>query len=281
MRTVMMIAMLVGAAATIGAQERLADQLRKGIVQEEASQNLEKAIQAYQAIVAQYDEERKTAGTALFRLAECYRKAGRREQAVAAYQRVLREFTDQAAMVESSRQQLATFGVSDSRPATARPSATAVDARRQMARPREVPPERPRASTESPMGSLETTKIEMDLMDKRLADLQAKVGVGLASPADYEELQAQQRLLVQRYQEQAREREAVERAAETQRSLTQQMIRSVEAEILLLRQRIAAIEKNISANIGPPQQETEMFQLRRDLLGLERRLDELKASLRR
>jgi tetratricopeptide (TPR) repeat protein len=293
MRTVLMIAMLVGAAATASAQERLADQLRKGIVQEEASQNLDMAIQAYESIVAQFDEARKTAGTALFRLAECYRKAGKREQAMAAYQRVVREFSDQAAMVESSRQHLAAFGVSDSRPAMARPATGPAVARRQMEVSRkvsperqvkvarEVPPEPARASMQRPMGSLEATKIEIDLMSKRLADLQKKVDIGLASRTDYEELQAQQLILVQRYQEQARERDANERAAQESRLLNQQMIKSVEAEIQLIQQRIAAIERNISANVGPPQQETEMFQLRRDLLGLQRRLDELRAELKR
>ncbi len=114
MRTMLTVAFIVCSAALSGAQERLADQLRKGIVQEEASQNLDKAIAAYKAIVAQYDQDRQTAATALYRLAECYRKTGKRDQAVAAYQRVVREFPDQAALVEPSRQQLASaYGITE------------------------------------------------------------------------------------------------------------------------------------------------------------------------
>jgi len=285
MRTVLMVAMLVTAAAAPAfAQERLADQLRKGIVEEEAGQNLDKAIQAYQAVVARYDQDRKTAATAVFRLAECYRKAGKREQAIAAYQRVVREFADQSAIVEPSRQQLAaTYGVVDSR--EARPSAAATrEPRGQAPRivsPREVRPERQEATRERPAGSLEATKLEIDLLTKRLADVQKKVELGLLSPSDFEELRGQQAILLHQYQEQAKERDANLRADQESRLLTQQMIRSVEAEIVLLQQRIAQIEKNISANVGPPQQETEKFQLQRDMLGLQRRLDELKSSLKR
>ena len=91
MKTLLTVAILLGAATFAGAQDRLADQLRKGIVQEEVNQNLTKAIEAYQAIVAQFDEERKTAASALYRLAECSRKAGKREQAQESAQRELRD----------------------------------------------------------------------------------------------------------------------------------------------------------------------------------------------
>jgi len=69
-----------------GAQEKTADQLRKAIVEEEVNQNLDKAIQAYQGIVAQYEEQRKTAATALMHLADCYRKQGKADVAVKTYQ---------------------------------------------------------------------------------------------------------------------------------------------------------------------------------------------------
>lgn len=283
MRTALMVAMLVAAAAPALAQERLADQLRKGIVEEEASQNLDKAIQAYQSIVARYDEDRKTAGTALFRLAECYRKAGKREQAIAAYQRAVREFADQSAIVEPSRTKLATtFGVVDSR--EVRPSAAATrEPRGQALRtvsPREVRPERQEATRQGPTGSLEVTKVEIDLLGKRLADVQKKVELGMVPPSDYEELRAQQAILVQRYQEQVKERDANERAAQESRALTQRMMKSVESEIMLVQERIMNIQKNVSAGVASPQ-DTELLQLRRDLLGLQRRLDELRAALKR
>jgi tetratricopeptide (TPR) repeat protein len=279
MRTVLMVAILVGAAATAAAQDRLADQLRKGIVQEEASQNLDKAIQAYRAIVAQYDEERKAAGTALYRLAECYRKAGKHEQADAAYQRVLREFSDQGAIVESSRQQV----LHEVRPETVRPSAVAADAlRAEVRRKAEVrAAERPMEVTpERPAGSPEETKLDLELLEKRMADVRAKVEIGVAAPLDYQALQATYQKLKQRYEQQLNERQASERAAQEERLLTQNMMKSVQAEILLVQERIADIEKRVAAGLVSTQ-DSELLQLKRDLLGLQRTLDQLRAGLKR
>ena len=86
-----------------GAQDPLAETLRKGVVQEETNQNLDAAIQAYQSVLTQFGEERKTAATALFRLAECYRKQGKNDPAIAAYKRVVEEFADQTKLAEQSR----------------------------------------------------------------------------------------------------------------------------------------------------------------------------------
>jgi len=263
MRTALLVAMLVAAAAPALAQERLADQLRKGIIEEEASQNLDKAIQAYQAIVARYDEDRKVAGTALFRLAECYRKAGKREQAITTYQRVVREFADQAAIVETSHQQLATLGATDVREVRAARGPVPVT-RERAVRPREVTPERARASTETPTGSLEATKLETQRVYQQLVRAQGLLEKGLITPSDVQEVQARLAALQQR----ARQQEA-------EILLTQQMIRSVEAEILLVQERIMNIQKNVSAGVASPQ-DTELLQLRRDLLGLQRKLDELR-----
>jgi tetratricopeptide (TPR) repeat protein len=95
-----------------GAQDPLAEALRKGIVQEETNQNLDAAIQSYQSLLTQFGEERKTAATALFRLAECYRKQGKNDLAVAAYKRLVSEFADQTKLAEQSRTVLAqTFKV--------------------------------------------------------------------------------------------------------------------------------------------------------------------------
>lgn len=95
-----------------GAQDPLAEALRKGVVQEESNQNLDAAIQAYQSVLTQFGEDRKTAATALFRLAECYRKQGKNDLAAAAYSRVVQEFADQTKLAEQSRTVLAqTFKV--------------------------------------------------------------------------------------------------------------------------------------------------------------------------
>jgi len=113
MKTTLALAILMLPASLAGAQDKMAEQLRKGIVEEEANQNLDKAIQLYQPILAQFDEERKTAATTLFHLAGCYRKQGKTDQAIAAYKRVVQEFPDQNKLADASRTHLSkTFGIS-------------------------------------------------------------------------------------------------------------------------------------------------------------------------
>jgi hypothetical protein len=77
--------------------------LRKGVVEEESKHNLTAAIQEYQAVLSQFGEARQTAATALFRMAESYRKLGKNDQAMAAYRRVTQEFADQSKLAEQSR----------------------------------------------------------------------------------------------------------------------------------------------------------------------------------
>jgi tetratricopeptide (TPR) repeat protein len=99
-------ALLVVAAGLCAGQDKMAEAVRKGIVEEETNRNLNAAIQSYQSVVTQYDEDRKYAATALFRIAECYRKQGKNDQATAAYKRVVQEFGDQAKLAEQSRSHL-------------------------------------------------------------------------------------------------------------------------------------------------------------------------------
>ena len=97
------------ACGTVGfAQEHMADTLRNGILEEDSKQNPRGAIQQYQVVLTQFAEARQTAATALFRMAECYRKQGNRPQAIAAYQRVLKDFSDQTKLASQSRTLLAT-----------------------------------------------------------------------------------------------------------------------------------------------------------------------------
>jgi hypothetical protein len=105
-RTVMAIVLT---CAPIGfAQEHMADTLRSGILEEDSKQQPGAAIQQYQAVMTQFAETRQTAATALFRMAECYRKLGSRTQAIAAYQRLLKDFPDQSKLAAQSRTLLAT-----------------------------------------------------------------------------------------------------------------------------------------------------------------------------
>ena len=102
------IAIMLASAATGLAQEHMADTLRNGILVEDAKQNPRGAIQQYQAVMTEFAAARQTAATALFRMAECYRKQGNRPQAIAAYQRLLKDFADQGKLAAQSRTLLAT-----------------------------------------------------------------------------------------------------------------------------------------------------------------------------
>src|SRR3989441_1930760 len=92
--------------------DALNEALQKGLLEEEANHNLDTAIQAYQSVINHYDDQRKIAATAVFRLGECYRKQGKTNEAVAQYQRVGRDFTDQDALVKLSAQNLSALGTS-------------------------------------------------------------------------------------------------------------------------------------------------------------------------
>ena len=84
--------------------------LQKGLFEEEANQNLPAAIQAYESLLVASDEQRKLTATALFRLGECYRKLGQTNDAIAQYQRLIRDFTDQTTLATLSRQNLVGLG---------------------------------------------------------------------------------------------------------------------------------------------------------------------------
>src|SRR5580765_905868 len=95
--------LLTFADAPARAAETPADLLRKGLFEEEANQNLDAAIKAYQAIIDQLDEQRKIASTAVFRLAESYRKLGKTNEAAAQYEHVLRDYSEQTNLVALSQ----------------------------------------------------------------------------------------------------------------------------------------------------------------------------------
>ncbi len=284
MRTLLTMAMIVGAAALAGAQARPAEQLKKAIVQEETGQSPEKAIQAYQAIVAQYDEDRKVAATALYRLAESYRKAGMRTEAQAAYQRVVREFSDQTAFADPSRRQLVgTFGVSEAR--TTRESEALLRSQRDLAAAR-AELERSRASelrysrelattTErsSRPASIEEAKLELAMTERRMADIKTKVEIGVEPKSSLDELMLRYEKDKARYTQLLFERQM-------SRTLSQQTLKSIEAEMQLVTQQIETMQKRVETGTLSPA-DPAMLQLQRDLLALQRKADEVSASIRK
>ena len=103
---VQFVVLLSASVRLAGAADNPNEALQKGLLEEEANHNLDAAIQAYQTVINQFDDQRKIAATAVFRLGECYRKQGKTNEAVAQYQRVGRDFTDQDALVKLSAQNL-------------------------------------------------------------------------------------------------------------------------------------------------------------------------------
>src|SRR5947208_4352 len=107
---VLFVMLLIASACGAGAADNVNEALQKGLLEEEANRNLDAAIQAYQSVVNQFDNHRKIAATAVFRLGECYRKLGKTKEAAAQYQRVLQDFSDQDNLVGPSEKMLASFG---------------------------------------------------------------------------------------------------------------------------------------------------------------------------
>src|SRR5439155_10238882 len=119
-------------AALLGGPARLAsgadtpvEALQKGLLEEEANHNLDAAIQSYQSLINQFEDQRKVAATAVFRLGECYRKQGKTNDAVAQYQRVVRDFSDESTLATLSRQNLASLGSAPATSGQATPSSAA------------------------------------------------------------------------------------------------------------------------------------------------------------
>jgi ankyrin repeat protein len=104
---VLLSGLLVALTNLVGAGTNdLTSALQKGLFEEEANHDLAAAIQAYQSVIAQFDRDRKLGATAVFRLGECYRKLGNTNEALAQYERIVREFADQTPLAELSRQHL-------------------------------------------------------------------------------------------------------------------------------------------------------------------------------
>ena len=57
--------MFIAAQFSFAATNDLSTMLQKGLFEEEANHNLSAAIQAYQSVVSQLDEDRKLAATAV------------------------------------------------------------------------------------------------------------------------------------------------------------------------------------------------------------------------
>src|SRR5512136_759100 len=93
-------------SAGASTQENPNDLFQKALAKERAEGNLEEAIQLYRQVVQKFGNDRPLAAKALVQIGRCYERLGK-DEARHAYDRVLRDFGDQAQQVEEARARLA------------------------------------------------------------------------------------------------------------------------------------------------------------------------------
>jgi tetratricopeptide (TPR) repeat protein len=282
---IIVVAAFVLVAGKADGQERLSDQLRKGIAQEESGRDVEQAVRTYEALLAQFDGERQAAATAQYRLAECYRKLGRKEQAIAAYRRVVREFPEQAVLVESSRRQLSeSFGLSDARPSG--DAAEILQRRRELSGTRTLDPSRIReeaGGSRAPLAvmpadharSLAAAKAELDLLEKRVGDMQRRVTAGSASEASLRDLEREFGDASRRYEDLMAERRANAPSVAEPGGSSRESLAAVEQEMRMVEARLGVLQQKVAAGTLAPD-DADLARLQGELAELQRRAAELK-----
>ena len=110
MKTTILAILLTLTSAFAQEPTPIEKKLQQALFAEEGKRDLDKAIEAYNAVITDYDEQRKFAATAIFRLAECYRKKDQKEQAIAAYQRLLKEFPGEGTLNRLAQENLVALG---------------------------------------------------------------------------------------------------------------------------------------------------------------------------
>ena len=110
MKTIILAAILFSFSCATHAEDSIDKKLQRALFAEEGTRDLDKAIEAYQAVIADYDTQRKFAATAIFRLAECHRKKEQKEPAIATYRRLLKEFPEEETLARLAKENLAALG---------------------------------------------------------------------------------------------------------------------------------------------------------------------------
>lgn len=204
--------------------DSLTDRFRRGLLEEEANRDLGTAIRHYESVISELDAHREMLATAVFRLGECYRKQGLTNQAVQQFERVVRDFSDLRTLVTLSTTSLAALGRSSSAPPRTRMSEPALQEQRKLLEEEIALVERKIATQEKaarngvldPAEILKTSRErlrllrqlsalsdsvesrderrrsldeEIQLMQKRLGELQKQVEVGVLSPTETLDMQ--------------------------------------------------------------------------------------------
>ncbi len=108
LRTVFGI-LVVGVVAAIYAQtasESPSELLEKGIYNQDTKGDLDSAIAIYQQVVAAASSNQTLAAQAQFRLGQCYLKKNRPADATAAFEKLIRDFPNEKALIAQAREYL-------------------------------------------------------------------------------------------------------------------------------------------------------------------------------
>ncbi len=100
------ILLAISLCASLGFAQGGYDLFQKALVKERAEGNLKAAIQILERIVKQYPNDRELAAKSLVEMGNCYEGLGKSE-ARQAYERVLRDYSDQSAAANEARARLA------------------------------------------------------------------------------------------------------------------------------------------------------------------------------
>lgn len=233
------VALAISAACL--ASEPLSKALEQGLIEEEVNRDLNAALRAYESAVSGFDEQRKGAAAALYRLAECYRKLGRTNDAVVQYRRVLAEFADQTALAGLSRTNLARLV----------PQAAGAEVPRRLT---------PAALPTIDSAELASLQEELKMVDQELVALQKRLENGKAETSEVRRVQRDRLTLERKLPDNA--------APERQMAL-------IQSEIALVDEELVEIQKRIAVGVAPP---LAVNPVRRELLSLQR---ELRAAQRR
>lgn len=216
-----------------GGNSPVEDIFRRGLMEEEFNQNPAAAAQAYREVIAALDAQRKMAATAVFRLGECYRKQGQTNEAVAQFERVTRDFSDQSQLVELAQQRVA-----------------------------ELAPTRLLAGGGTGAQPLNPEQVqlvrqEIKLIDTQLVEVDRRIQMGRASPEDRIPFQTNLLSLQRQLPENA--------PSAKQKTLIEQQIKLVESQLELVKKRISM---GVAATIEAVPFEREILRLKRDLAGV-------------
>ncbi|HWB02026.1 MAG TPA: ankyrin repeat domain-containing protein [Verrucomicrobiales bacterium] len=107
----LLLFLCAGPSGPVRSEDEIEKAFRDALYAEEVKGDSEAALKAYQEVGKKFESQRDMAATALFRQGECLRKLGRKEEAAAAYNKVLSLYGDRERVAKLSRENLAALGL--------------------------------------------------------------------------------------------------------------------------------------------------------------------------